>query len=181
MGAEMNAKHAREEARKAARETDRAEACASSIWMEGYGGPAQPSPIGQCIHGGLGWLEVECNRCKIRASLPLDCIRRPRDRPVWKLQASLKCRHPEGEIGATGAHHQADRNAVGHALQVGASGGREAGAPSERGEFSRSSAGNCFFVAANLILPARFRASILAGPPGIACAAASAACAVSQS
>jgi hypothetical protein len=35
--------------------------------------PAQPSPtIGQCLNGGLGWLEVECNRCKTRASLPLD-------------------------------------------------------------------------------------------------------------
>jgi len=33
--------------------------------MEGYGGPAQPSPtIGQCLNGGFGWLEVECNRCK---------------------------------------------------------------------------------------------------------------------
>jgi len=61
--------------------------------MEGYGGPAQPSPtIGQCLNGGLGWLEVECNRCKTRASLPLDAIRRPRDTPLCKLEASLKCR-----------------------------------------------------------------------------------------
>ena len=61
--------------------------------MEGYGGPAQPSPtIGQCLNGGLGWLEVECNRCKTRASLPLDAIRRPRNTPIWKLEASLKCR-----------------------------------------------------------------------------------------
>ena len=61
--------------------------------MEGYSGPAQPSPtIGQCLSGGLGWLEVECNRCKTRASLPLDAIRRPRDTPIWKLEASLKCR-----------------------------------------------------------------------------------------
>ena len=61
--------------------------------MEGYGGPAQPSPtIAQCLHGGLGWLEVECNSCKTRASLPLDAIRRPRDTPLWKLEASLKCR-----------------------------------------------------------------------------------------
>jgi hypothetical protein len=30
-----------------------------SLRMEGYGGPAQPSPtIGQCLNGGLGWLEV---------------------------------------------------------------------------------------------------------------------------
>src|SRR6202011_1747702 len=61
--------------------------------MEGYGGPAQPSPtIRQCINGGLGWLEVECNRCKTRASLPLEAIRRPRDTPIWKLEAALKCR-----------------------------------------------------------------------------------------
>jgi hypothetical protein len=73
MAAEVHAKHAREEARKAAREADRAEARAWSVRMEGYGAPAQPSPtIGQCIHGALRWLEVECNRCKTRASLPLD-------------------------------------------------------------------------------------------------------------
>ena len=59
----------------------------------GFGGPAQPAPsIGQCLNGGLGWLEVECNRCKTRASLPLDAIRRSRDTPLWKLEASLKCR-----------------------------------------------------------------------------------------
>ena len=40
----------------------------------------------------LGWLEVECNRCKTRASLPLGAIRRPRDTPLWKLEPSLKCR-----------------------------------------------------------------------------------------
>ena len=93
MGAKVRAKTAREAANKALREADRAEAEAWSIRMEGYGGPAQPSPtIGQCLHGGLGWLEVECNRCKTRASLPLDAIRRPRDTPLWKLEASLKCR-----------------------------------------------------------------------------------------
>src|SRR6266699_355768 len=76
-----------------AREADRAEADAWSIQMEGYGGPAQPSPtIGQCVNGGLGWLEVECNRCKTRVSIPLDTIRRPRDTPIWKLEAALKCR-----------------------------------------------------------------------------------------
>jgi hypothetical protein len=71
MGAKMGA----ETARKAA---NRAEAETWSIRMEGYGGPAQPSPtIGQCLNGGLGWLEIECIRCKKRASLPLHAIRRP--------------------------------------------------------------------------------------------------------
>src|SRR3984893_11931105 len=94
MGAEIRPKGAREVAQKVAREPDRAEeADAWSLRMEGYGGPAQPSPtIGQCLHGGLGWLEVECNRCQTRASLPLDAIRRPRDTPIWKLEAALKCR-----------------------------------------------------------------------------------------
>src|ERR1700737_4071712 len=92
-GAKIHARHAREEAIKAVRAADRAEAEAWSIRMEGYGGPAQPSPtIGQCLNGGLSWLEVECNRCKTRASLPLDAIRRPRNTPIWKLEAALKCR-----------------------------------------------------------------------------------------
>jgi hypothetical protein len=93
IGAKIRADSAREAAAQAIREADRAEAEAWSIRMEGFGGPAQPSPtIGQCLNGGLGWLEVECNRCKARASLPLDTIQRPRDTPVWKLEASLKCR-----------------------------------------------------------------------------------------
>ena len=41
---------------------------------------------------GLAFLEVECNRCETRASLPLVEIRRPRHTPIWKLEASLKCR-----------------------------------------------------------------------------------------
>ena len=76
-----------------------------SIRMDG--GPAQPSPtIGQCLNGGL---EVECNRCKTKASLPLDAIRRPRDTPLWKLEASLKCRScRKGPVRAAGAHDQVD-------------------------------------------------------------------------
>ena len=93
MGAKIRATNAREAANRALREADRAEADAWSIRMEGYGGPAQPSPtIAQCLNGGLGWLEVECNRCKTRASLSLYAIRRRRDTPLWKLEASLKCR-----------------------------------------------------------------------------------------
>jgi hypothetical protein len=78
-GAKIRAEGAREEAAKANRAADRAEAEAWSIQMlEGYGGPAQPSPtLGQCLNGGYGWLEVECHRCKTRASIPLDVIRRP--------------------------------------------------------------------------------------------------------
>jgi hypothetical protein len=86
IGAKIRAEGAREAARKAIREADCAEAEAWSIRMEGFGGPAQPSPsptLGQCLNGGPGWLEVECNRCKTRASLPLDAIRRIR-RSGWR-------------------------------------------------------------------------------------------------
>ena len=92
-GAKIRAEGAREEATKANRAADRAEAEAWSIQMEGYGGPAQPSPtIAQCLNGGYSWLEVECHRCKTRASIPLDAIRRSRNTPIWKLEAALKCR-----------------------------------------------------------------------------------------
>ncbi|MDB5579310.1 MAG: hypothetical protein JWR80_4486 [Bradyrhizobium sp.] len=93
LGARIRAQGARERARAAIREADRAEAEAWSIRMEGYGGPAQPSPtLAQCLNGGLRWLQVKCHRCETEASIPLDCVRRPRDTPIWKLEASLKCR-----------------------------------------------------------------------------------------
>ena len=93
MGARIRAEGARKRAAEAAREADRAEAEALGRckWKHTVA-PAQPSPtIGQCLNGGLGWLEVECNRCKTRASLPLADIRRPRNTPIWKLEAALKC------------------------------------------------------------------------------------------
>jgi hypothetical protein len=93
MGAKIRAEGARKRAAEAAREADRAKAEVWSLQMEAYAGPAQPSPtVGQCLNGGLGWLEVECNRCKTRASIPLADIRRPRHTPIWKLEAALKCR-----------------------------------------------------------------------------------------
>ena len=92
-GARISARHAREQAEKAVREADAAECLLWSEQMEGFGGPAQPSPtIAQCLNGGYGWLEVMCHRCETRASLPLEAVRRPRDTPIWKLEAALKCR-----------------------------------------------------------------------------------------
>src|ERR1700730_3845370 len=93
MGAQIRAESEEQGPREAVRESERAEAQTWSIRMEGFGGPAQPSPtIGQCLNGGLGWLEGECKRCQNRASPPLDAPRRPRDTPIWKLEAALKCR-----------------------------------------------------------------------------------------
>jgi hypothetical protein len=93
-GAKVHAQHAREQATKAAREADAAECLLWSEQMEGFGGPAQPSPtLAQCLNGGYGWLEVMCKRCETRASLPLDAIRRPRDTPIWKLESAFRCRY----------------------------------------------------------------------------------------
>jgi hypothetical protein len=51
-GSKIRAEGARVEAVKAIRAADRAEAEAWSIRMEGYGGPARPSPtIAQCLNG----------------------------------------------------------------------------------------------------------------------------------
>jgi hypothetical protein len=119
MGAEMRAQGAREAAQKAIRDADRAEAEAWSLRMEGYGGSAQPSPtIGQCLNGGLGWLEVECNRCKTRAILPLDAIRRPRETPLRKLEASLKCRSCRKGRYAADAYDHADGDAGDHTVRM---------------------------------------------------------------
>src|SRR6202021_2862923 len=88
VGARIRAESARRRASKAIREAE-----AWSIRMEGHGGPAQPSPtLAQCLNGGYGWLQVKCRRCETEASIPLEHVRRPRDTPIWKLEAALKCR-----------------------------------------------------------------------------------------
>src|SRR4030081_2892836 len=38
-----------------------------------------------------GWFPMGRHR-ETEASLPLDAIRRPRNTPIWKLEAALKCR-----------------------------------------------------------------------------------------
>ena len=92
-GARISLQRARERAEWAAREVDAAECQLWSVRMEGFGGPAQPSPtIAQCLNAGYGWLEVMCHRCESQASVPLDAVRRPPDTPIWKLEAALKCR-----------------------------------------------------------------------------------------
>jgi hypothetical protein len=38
------------------------------------------------------WLAIKSDRCETEARIPLDAVRRPRDTPIWKLEAALKCR-----------------------------------------------------------------------------------------
>jgi len=55
--------HARPRAKEAAGEAEAAECLLWSEQMEGFSGPAQPSPtIAQCLNGGYGWLQVKCHR-----------------------------------------------------------------------------------------------------------------------
>jgi hypothetical protein len=88
-GATIRAVGARERAKQAMREADRADSEAWPIRMAGTrAGPAQPSPtIAQCY----GWLQIKCRRCETEASIPLEHVRRRRDTLIWKLEAALKC------------------------------------------------------------------------------------------
>ena len=74
-GAKISAEHARQRAKEAAREADAAECLLWSEQMEGFGGPAQPSPtIAQCLNGGYGgdptMAHVEDDACAASASKP---------------------------------------------------------------------------------------------------------------
>src|ERR1700750_1166785 len=84
MGAEIRAQAALEDAQKAIKEADRATAEAWSVRMEGYGGPAQPSPtIAQCLNGGLGGLPTGA-RSKQACRLMLSAGRGIRRSGSWK-------------------------------------------------------------------------------------------------
>src|SRR5262245_42939292 len=94
-----------------------------SVRMEGYGGPAQPSPtIGQCLDSGYGWLEIECCRCKTRASLPLvlsaGCVHADLEAGAVVPMPVLR----DAALQAACPHDQVDRAAGDHAVHVGASG-----------------------------------------------------------
>jgi hypothetical protein len=86
-GAKIRAAGARERAKQAMREADRAD---GEAWPIRMARTAQPSPtIAQCLNGGYGWLQVKC--CETEASIPLEEVGRPRDTLIWKLEAALKC------------------------------------------------------------------------------------------
>jgi hypothetical protein len=60
--------------------------------MEGYSGPAQPSPtIEQAIGAGFFFLEVGCRRCTHRGAVDLRLLRRHKSTQIWRLEASLSC------------------------------------------------------------------------------------------
>jgi hypothetical protein len=77
----------------------------------------------QCLNGSVPWLQVRCHRCKTEANVPLGCIRRPRDTPIWKLEAALKCRSCRSPRYSPPGHMiKAYRRAADGAVRVGSSG-----------------------------------------------------------
>jgi hypothetical protein len=86
MGAKMRAEAARKDAKKAVRAADLAEAEAWSVRMEGWRASTTITDDRAMPNGGLGWVEVECNRLRrgqawladhrISAGAPNSVIRR---------------------------------------------------------------------------------------------------------
>jgi hypothetical protein len=92
--ARVHVNFAREQLIKAIRDRDEAVCRLWSHQMEGFGGPAQPSPtIGQAINGGYFFIDVQCKRCKTQSGIELLSLPRKRETPIWTLEASLTCRH----------------------------------------------------------------------------------------
>lgn len=90
--AKMRLQHAKDDLQRARQEVDRAACRLWSEQMEGYGGPAQPSPtIRQALHAGYVFLKVKCKRCDQFGAVDLSTINRSSDTPIWMLEASLGC------------------------------------------------------------------------------------------
>jgi hypothetical protein len=82
--------------------------------------PPQPSPtIGQCIHGGLGWLEVECNRCRTPGKPATRC--NPPAAGYFNLETRGRTEMSvlrEGPLRAARARDQADGDERDHNVSV---------------------------------------------------------------
>ena len=92
--AKIRLEGARKGARQAGRDIAAAECEVWSARMEGYGGPAQPSPtIEQAVGCGFFYLEVKCRRCNHRGAVDLRLLRRHPSTEIWRLEASLSCDH----------------------------------------------------------------------------------------
>jgi hypothetical protein len=90
--AQILRKAAVDEARRVDHRLAAAECEIWSAQMEGYGGPAQPSPtITQALRAGYVFLEVKCHRCDHRGAVDLRALRRHDSTAIWQLEASLSC------------------------------------------------------------------------------------------
>jgi hypothetical protein len=86
-------RHAEQRARETRFIADVAACDAWNYRMEGYGGPAQPSPpIGDALNAGFRYLEVKCAGCSTHSTVDLTTLRRPRETPIWQLEQRMRCR-----------------------------------------------------------------------------------------
>jgi hypothetical protein len=91
-----------------ARETRHvADIAACEAWnyrMEGYGGPAQPSPpIGGALNAGFRYLEIKCAGCTMHSTVDLTTLRRPRETPIWQIERRMRSRKCSEFTSAFGA------------------------------------------------------------------------------
>ncbi|MDQ8730012.1 hypothetical protein [Bradyrhizobium sp. LHD-71] len=90
--AKIRLESARRQSRDAESDIVAAECEVWSAQMEGYGGPAQPSPtIAQAVGAGFFFLEVKCRRCNHQGAVDLRRLRRHESTEIWRLEASLSC------------------------------------------------------------------------------------------
>jgi hypothetical protein len=91
IGARIRAKGAQEAAKEAIREADRAAAELWSIQMEAHGGPAQPQRSLNASTAAMAGYKSNAIAARQRPASRFEHVRRPRDTPIWKLEAALKC------------------------------------------------------------------------------------------
>jgi hypothetical protein len=48
--------------------------------------------LGNVSMAAMAGYKLNATDARTESSIPLDAIRRPRDTPIWKLEAALKCR-----------------------------------------------------------------------------------------
>ncbi len=83
---------AAQRAREARLVADRLACEAWNYRMQGYGGPAQPSPLlGDALNAGYRYLEVKCSGCETHNAVDLTTIRRPKETPIWQLEQRMRC------------------------------------------------------------------------------------------
>ena len=86
-------RQAEERARATRHAADVAACDAWNYRMEGYGGPARPSPpIGDALNAGFRYLEIKCAGCNMHSTVDLSTLRRPRETLIWQLERRMRCR-----------------------------------------------------------------------------------------
>ena len=111
-------RHAEQRARETRFIADVAACDAWNYRMEGYGGPAQPSPpIGDALNAGFQYLEVKYAGCSTHSTVDLTTLRRSRETPIWQLEQRMRTIVLHGVAALTrGAdvERRADRAFVAH-------------------------------------------------------------------